>query len=248
MAVVLTSATANGDGQLSFEYVKERLYAGARFAVRLPLVHAALPGDRHQSAGLSTGAGSGVDRALPRFGRARSGLAHQLLWAARALLRDSIQVFEQVSGLSRRAMIDNFRSADRAVMLGTRSFWEGVDIQGEELSALAICKLPFDVPSGPIFAARSETFDNAFNEFSVPETVLRFRQSFGQLIRSKSNYSIVVIYDRRVLTKSYGAAFLNALPQTTIVRTPLAQLGATVRKWLASKQAQSFPVPQTDVA
>ena len=189
-----------------------------------------------------------LDQGLIALFRALEGRGLVLFTSYSALLRDSIQVFEQVSGLSRRAMIDNFRSADRAVMLGTRSFWEGVDIQGEELSALAICKLPFDVPSGPIFAARSETFDNAFNEFSVPETVLRFRQSFGQLIRSKSNYSIVVIYDRRVLTKSYGAAFLNALPQTTIVRTPLAQLGATVRKWLASKQAQSQPVPQTDVA
>jgi len=107
VAVVLTSATlrtttANGDGQPSSEYVKERLYAGARLAVRLPLVHAALPGDRHQSAGLSTGTGSGVDRALPRFGRARSVLVHQLLWAARV----GIQVFEQGSDLSRRAMID----------------------------------------------------------------------------------------------------------------------------------------------
>jgi len=189
-----------------------------------------------------------LDQGLIALFRASEGRGLALLTSYSALLRDSIQVFEQGSGPSRRAMIDNFRSADRAVMLGTRSFWEGVDIQGEELSALAICKLPFDVPSGPIFAARSETFDNAFNEFSVPETVLRFRQSFGQLIRSKSNYSIVVIFDRRVLTKSYGAAFLNALPQTTIVRTPLAQLGATVRKWLASKQAQSQPVPQTDVA
>jgi ATP-dependent DNA helicase DinG len=157
-----------------------------------------------------------------------------------ALLRDGIQVLEQGSGLSRRAMVDNFRNADRAVMLGTRSFWEGVDIQGEKLSALAICKLPFDVPTDPIFAARSETFNDPFNEFSVPETILRFRQGFGRLIRSKSDYGVVVIFDRRVLTKSYGPAFLNALPQTTVVRAPLAQLGATVRKWLVSKQSQSI--------
>jgi len=268
-AVVLTSATlrtatANGDGQPSFEYVKERLHAfdadtlalGSPFDYRSStLLYLVTDIPEPNQPGYQQALDQGLialfraseGRGLALF-TSYSGLRASARALGPALLRDGIQVFEQGSGLSRRAMIDNFRSADRAVMLGTRSFWEGVDIQGEKLSALAICKLPFDVPSDPIFAARSETFDNAFNEFSVPETVLRFRQGFGRLIRSKSDYGVVVIFDRRVLTKSYGAAFLNALPQTTIVRAPLAQLGATVRKWLASKQAQSLPVPQTDVA
>ena len=268
-AVVLTSATlrtatANGDGQPSFDYIKERLHAfdadtlalGSPFDYRSSTLLYIVTDIPEPS---QPGYQSALEQGLIALFRASEGRGLALFTSysalrmtgraiGPALLRDGIQVFEQGSGLSRRAMVDNFRSADRAVMLGTRSFWEGVDIQGEKLSALAICKLPFDVPSDPIFAARSETFDNAFNEFSVPETVLRFRQGFGRLIRSKSDYGVVVIFDRRVLTKSYGAAFLNALPQTTIVRAPLAQLGATVRKWLASKQAQSLPVPQTDVA
>ena len=90
------------------------------------------------------------------------------------LQKDDILVYEQGDGSSRRVMIEQFRAAERAVMLGTRSFWEGVDIQGDRLSALAICKLPFDVPTDPIFAARSETFENSFSDYSVPETVLRF--------------------------------------------------------------------------
>ena len=94
------------------------------------------------------------------------------------LLRDGIIVYEQGDGVSRRAMLDQFRGAERAVILGTRSFWEGVDIQGEKLSALAICKLPFDVPTDPIFAARSETFENSFSDYSVPESVLKFRHEY----------------------------------------------------------------------
>jgi len=266
-AVVLTSATlrtatANGNGQPGFDYVKERLHAfdadtlalGSPFDYRSStLLYLVTDIPEPNQPGYQQALDQGLialfraseGRGLALF-TSYSGLRASARALGPALLRDGIQVFEQGSGLSRRAMVDNFRAADRAVMLGTRSFWEGVDIQGEKLSALAICKLPFDVPSDPIVAARSETFDNPFNEFSIPESVLRFRQGFGRLIRS--DYGVVVIFDRRVLTKSYGAAFLNALPQTTIVRAPLAQLGATVRKWLASKQAQSLPVPQTDVA
>jgi len=260
-AIVLTSATlqtamANGDGQPGFDYIKERLHAfdadtlalGSPFDYRSStLLYIVTDIPEPSQPGYQPALEQGLI-ALFRASEGR-GLALFTSYSALrttgraiepALLRDGIQVLEQGSGLSRRAMVDNFRNADRAVMLGTRSFWEGVDIQGEKLSALAICKLPFDVPTDPIFAARSETFNDPFNEFSVPETILRFRQGFGRLIRSKSDYGVVVIFDRRVLTKSYGPAFLNALPQTTVVRAPLAQLGATVRKWLVSKQSQSI--------
>jgi DNA polymerase-3 subunit epsilon/ATP-dependent DNA helicase DinG len=141
-------------------------------------------------------------------------------------------LYEQGDGTSRRVMIEQFRAAERGVMLGTKSFWEGVDIQGDKLSTLAICKLPFDVPSDPIFSARSETFENAFNDYSVPETVLRFRQGFGRLIRSKSDRGVILVLDRRLISKSYGAAFLNALPNPTLMRAPIGQMGKAVRDWL----------------
>ena len=153
------------------------------------------------------------------------------------LLRDGIIVYEQGDGVSRRAMLDQFRGAERGVILGTRSFWEGVDIQGEKLSALAICKLPFDVPTDPIFAARSETFENSFSDYSVPESVLKFRQGFGRLIRSRSDRGVVAVFDRRVISKQYGQAFLNALPGPTIQRGLMSGLGAAVSAWLGPSRA-----------
>ena len=151
------------------------------------------------------------------------------------LIKDDIMVYEQGDGTSRRVMLEQFKAADRAVLLGTRSFWEGVDIQGDKLSALAIVKLPFDVPTDPIFSARSETFTNSFNEYSVPETVLRFRQGFGRLIRSKTDRGVVAIFDRRLISKGYGPAFLNALPEPTITRGPMAGLRKAVEDWLKKR-------------
>ncbi len=148
------------------------------------------------------------------------------------LIKDEITVYEQGDGTSRRVMLEQFRAADKAVLMGTRSFWEGVDIQGEKLSALAICKLPFDVPTDPIFAARSETFQNSFNDYSVPESVLKFRQGFGRLIRSRADRGVVAIFDKRLISKGYGSAFLNSLPGPTIQRGTISELGKATEAWL----------------
>ncbi len=254
-AVVLTSATmrtsgANGKAQPTFDYIKGRLSAqdavgmavGSPFDYKnstLVFLATDIPEPNQQ------GYQQAVEKGLIELFRASKGRGlalftsyTQLRATARAiapvLQREDILVFEQGDGTSRKAMLEGFRAADRAVMLGTRSFWEGVDIQGEKLSALAICKLPFDVPTDPIFAARSETFENAFNDYSVPETVLRFRQGFGRLIRSKSDRGVVAVFDKRVISKMYGAAFLNALPGPTVVRAPLANLGKMVGEWLGN--------------
>ena len=96
---------------------------------------------------------------------------------APALARHAITVFEQSDGSSRRQLLDRFKAAERGVLLGTRSFWEGVDVPGEALSCLAITRLPFAVPTDPIFAARSEQFEQSFTEYSVPDAVLRFRRA-----------------------------------------------------------------------
>ena len=114
-------------------------------------------------------------------------------------------------------LLETFKNSERAVLLGTRAFWEGVDVPGEALSVLAIVKLPFDVPSDPIVAARSETFDEPFYQYSIPEAILRFRQGFGRLIRTQSDRGVVVIWDRRVLSKQYGKLFLESLPECTIM-------------------------------
>ncbi|MCJ7625538.1 MAG: hypothetical protein MUO76_18755 [Anaerolineaceae bacterium] len=143
-----------------------------------------------------------------------------------------IFVYEQGKGASPNSLLENFRSAEKAVLLGTRAFWEGVDIPGEALSVLVIVKLPFDVPSDPIIAARAETFDNPFNEYNLPEAVLRFRQGFGRLIRTQSDRGAVIIMDKRVLTKSYGRAFIDSLPQCTSSIGSMHNLPAEVTSWL----------------
>jgi ATP-dependent DNA helicase DinG len=148
------------------------------------------------------------------------------------LAQDDIIVYEQGEGASPHALLETFRTAEHAVLLGTRSFWEGVDVPGEALSVLVIVRLPFDVPSDPIVAARSELYENPFNQYSLPEAILRFRQGFGRLIRTKSDRGIVVLLDRRILTKSYGRAFLDSLPDCTRERGSLAGLAARAAKWL----------------
>ncbi|MBN2258167.1 MAG: DEAD/DEAH box helicase family protein [Anaerolineaceae bacterium] len=148
------------------------------------------------------------------------------------LAEDNIQVYEQGEGASPNALLESFKGAQNAVLLGTRAFWEGVDIPGEALSVLVIVKLPFDVPSDPIVAARAETFEDPFNQYNVPEAILRFRQGFGRLIRTQSDRGVVVILDRRVLTKKYGKAFLASLPGCTRREGPLFELPKMAQKWL----------------
>lgn len=148
------------------------------------------------------------------------------------LAQNDITVYEQGEGASPNALLESFKSSDRAVLLGTRSFWEGVDIPGEALSVLVIVKLPFAVPSDPLVAARSETFEDPFNEYHLPEAILRFRQGFGRLIRTQSDRGVVAILDRRVLTKSYGKMFIESLPHCTVRVGGLADLPREAAKWL----------------
>ncbi|MDP2994823.1 MAG: helicase C-terminal domain-containing protein [Anaerolineales bacterium] len=148
------------------------------------------------------------------------------------LAQSDITVYEQGEGASPNALLESFKSSERAVLLGTRSFWEGVDIPGEALSVLVIVKLPFAVPSDPLVAARSETFEDPFNEYHLPEAILRFRQGFGRLIRTQSDRGVVAILDRRVLTKAYGRMFIESLPQCTLRVGALAELPSATAKWL----------------
>ena len=148
------------------------------------------------------------------------------------LAREDIFVFEQGEGASPNALLESFKSSDRAVLLGTRSFWEGVDVPGDSLSMVVITKLPFGVPSDPIIAARSELYEDSFNEYYLPESILKFRQGFGRLIRTASDRGIVAVMDRRVLTKQYGKMFLQSLPQCTSRQGPAAGLAKMAGEWL----------------
>jgi DNA polymerase-3 subunit epsilon/ATP-dependent DNA helicase DinG len=136
-----------------------------------------------------------------------------------------------------RQLVERFKTTPQAVLMGTASLWEGIDVVGEALSVVVIAKLPFAVPTDPIFAARSESFDDPFSEYAVPQTVLKFKQGFGRLIRAKTDRGVVAVLDRRVTSKGYGKAFLESLPECTQVKDhPLADLPLLARRWLSGRE------------
>ncbi len=122
----------------------------------------------------------------------------------------------QGEGMTPRKMLESFKQTEGAVILGTASFWTGVDVPGDALSNVIITRLPFAVPDHPLSAARTEKAEregrNSFFEYSLPDAVLKFRQGFGRLIRTKDDTGIVVILDSRIVTKRYGRVFLNSIP------------------------------------
>jgi ATP-dependent DNA helicase DinG len=250
-SVILTSATLTTDR--SFEFLRDRLGAWDvdELAVGSPfdfenstLLY--LPTDIPEPS--QPYYQKTVEEALLSLCRATGGRAlvlftsyNQLRNTSRAisnrLADDGIVVYQQGAGTSRVQLLENFRTTPRSVLLGTRSFWEGVDVVGQALSALVIVRLPFSVPDDPVFAARSDTFDNPFLEYAVPESILRFRQGFGRLIRTKTDRGVVVVLDKRVLTKSYGPLFLNSLPECTTARASLARLPEAAKRWLEMEQS-----------
>lgn len=142
------------------------------------------------------------------------------------------RVFSQSDGSSRQLLLDGFLNTPRSVLLGTKSFWEGVDVPGDKLSALVIARLPFAVPNDPLIASRMELYPEAFKQYQVPEAIITFRQGFGRLIRSATDRGVVVVMDNRLTSKPYGAHFLGALPDCTVVRAPLGALRDHVANWL----------------
>jgi len=245
-SIILTSATLQTTG--SFEHLQERLYGnniqtkalGSPFDYKQSTLvfipeEIAMPHEH--------GYQNAVERGIVELAAALNGRV-LVLFTSYAQLRETaakiaprlalgnITVYDQITGGSREALLDSFKSTEKAVLLGTRSFWEGVDIPGDDLSALVMVRLPFAVPNDPVFAARSATYSNAFMDFAVPDAILRFRQGFGRLIRTKLDRGIVAIFDSRVIQKSYGSKFLESLPDCTIQYGQLSDLPTVAIQWL----------------
>jgi Rad3-related DNA helicase len=149
---------------------------------------------------------------------------------------EGIEVLAQGEDMSRESLLARLKAGRRTVVLGTASFWEGVDVRGDALSLLVIAKLPFAVFTDPIVQGRCELLEaagkDAFLHFSVPHAILKLRQGFGRLIRSKIDRGVVVLADKRVLTKRYGAAFLRALPAQARTAASQDALVKSVREFL----------------
>ncbi len=113
-------------------------------------------------------------------------------------------------------LIEQFKNVPHAVLMGTASFWQGIDIPGDALQCVVIAKIPFAVPDDPIVEARMERLKNPFLEYQVPQATLLFRQGFGRLIRTKTDKGAVAVLDSRIMTKNYGERFLRSIPKCRI--------------------------------
>ena len=246
-SIILTSATLTTQGE--FDYLRTRLNAdeadelvlGSPFDYETSTL-LFLPSDIPEPNDANAYQRA-VDQTIIRLARKTGGRMLVLFTSYAQLKRtsqtisgplaeDEIQVYEQGEGASPNTLLETFRETEKAVLLGTRAFWEGVDIPGEALSILVIVKLPFDVPSDPIIAARSETFEDPFNEYHLPEAILRFRQGFGRLIRTQSDRGVVAVLDKRILSKRYGRSFLNSLPQCKVQTGSIQDLPNLAARWL----------------
>ncbi|MCX7568697.1 ATP-dependent DNA helicase DinG [Tumebacillus sp. DT12] len=143
-----------------------------------------------------------------------------------------------VDSTSRHRLVTEFQRHDRAVLFGASSFWEGVDIPGDDLTLLVIARLPFWPPNQPIVEARTEKLEgegrNAFMEYSVPQAIIRFKQGFGRLIRTKRDRGAIVVYDRRITETRYGRHFIKSLPDPWTYQGTEREVLRTVYNWLKS--------------
>lgn len=134
---------------------------------------------------------------------------------------NEFEILIQETGISRKNLLEKFKSDINSVLFGLDSFWHGIDVPGESLSNLIITRLPFQVPDHPLIQAKLEYIEkrggNSFMEFSLPEAVFKFRQGIGRLIRNKNDTGIIVILDSRIINKSYGKHFINSIDRCPVI-------------------------------
>ncbi|MFI5312661.1 MAG: helicase C-terminal domain-containing protein [Candidatus Dormibacteria bacterium] len=137
---------------------------------------------------------------------------------------------------TRRQILASFLANQRTVLLGTSSFWEGIDVPGDALRCVVIAKLPFAVPSDPLVRARTQSLADPFGQYILPQAVLRLRQGFGRLIRRGNDRGAVVLCDERLRSRDYGERFLQALPPAAVATLPVADVGEAVADFVLQRR------------
>ncbi len=245
-STVFTSATLAVGG--SFDYFRSRIGLGSAEELILPspfdFLHQALvclptdlPAPEHEDFD------RGVEQIVAALARRVGGrtlvlfTSHRQLRDVHAALKqrvdlDDVLILAQGIDGQRRPLLKAFEEAERPLLLGTSSFWEGIDVPGERLSCVVMVRLPFPVPTDPVYAARAERVRDGFTQLALPQAALRLKQGFGRLIRRSSDRGAVVILDNRILGRDYGKAFLDVLPPASRYVGPSAEIADEVERWL----------------
>jgi Rad3-related DNA helicase/DNA polymerase III epsilon subunit-like protein len=159
--------------------------------------------------------------------------------------RGGLSVLAQNLDGTRRQLLAQFQERPRSILLGSSSFWEGIDVPGDALSCVVIVRLPFRVPSDPLQLARSASLADPFGQLALPEAVLRLKQGFGRLIRRQTDRGAVVLMDHRIANRTYGAAFLDALPRAAVHLGSSTEMAPAIVQWLARGGGVRLPAPVT---
>ncbi len=250
-SVIMTSATLSTEE--SFDYIRQRtglpqdsdeLLVGSPFDYQraaLLLIPEDMPSPNQD------GYMEAMTRVLVDLGKTLDGHTMALFTSYSALrgvaqrLRsrltpDGIEVLAQGVDGSPQQLLSRFAANPAAVLLGTSSFWEGVDLPSGVLQALVLTRLPFHVPSDPIAKSRSEQYKDPFKEYSIPHAVLRFRQGIGRLIRNKGDRGSLVVLDRRITGRNYGQSFLKSMPSCTLKPSSINNVANQTAEWLGPRR------------
>jgi ATP-dependent DNA helicase DinG len=238
-SVIMTSATLSVGRQASFEFFQSRIGATQHASLKLGspfnyrqqariIVVRGMPDPNDEPADFERLCSAMIFRYVKRTNGHALALftSYAMLGKVAARLAADLRsagigLFSQGDGTPRGHLLDQFKSSPRSVLLGTDSFWQGVDVPGEALQNVIITKLPFMVPDQPLLQARMDAIrkagGNPFRDYQLPQAVIKLRQGFGRLIRTQQDRGIVVILDPRIYSKPYGRMFIESLPECEVV-------------------------------